>query len=178
MAGRPLRSDPLSTDAIVETATRLAADRGLEAVRMRDIATELDVAVGALYHHVPNQAALQSAVVRYVFADVPLPSQLRGTPRQRITKTVLAIQLALEDNPGVGAAAAANAPQSDLGVDMRAALREAGLTARQADRAYVGIGWLWLGSRVNTAAFAYDTATFRQTLELLLDGLLGTENNR
>lgn len=175
MSGRPLRSESLSEAAIVDAALRLAREQGLESVRMRDIAADLGVAVGAIYHHIPSQAALHIAVVHAAFADVPLPSQLRGSARQRIVKSVMAIQRTLDDNPGIRASVAAMAPQSELGVDMRACLREAGLTAKQADRAYVGIGWLWLGSRVTDGTFGYDAAAFRTMLDLLLDGLLGKE---
>ena len=45
---------------------------------------ELKVAVGALYHHVPSQAAMQSAVIQQVLEGVPTPNEIGGTPRQRI----------------------------------------------------------------------------------------------
>src|SRR5215211_2723991 len=103
MPGRPLRAESLSEAAIIDAALRLARERGLDSVRMRDVASELDVAVGALYHHVPNQSAMQASVVQHVLGSLPTPSHIPGTPRQRIVATMQGIQRALDDNPGVTA---------------------------------------------------------------------------
>ncbi|WP_165818244.1 TetR/AcrR family transcriptional regulator [Frankia canadensis] len=178
MAGRPVRADPLSVGAIVAVALRLAARDGLEAVRMRDVAAELDVAAGALYWHVSSQRALQVAVVEAVLGAVPSPSELRGTPRERITRHIRLLQRALVDNPGITGAVIANAPDTPLGAKLRdgvrAALREAGLSHPAAHRAFLALEWLWLGSRTGTGPHAYDQETFDAALTALLDGILGT----
>jgi AcrR family transcriptional regulator len=176
MAGRPLRAESLSEAAIVKAALRLARERGLESVRMRELARELDVAVGALYHHVPNQSAMQAAVVQHVLGGLPTPSQIAGTPRQRIVATMHGIQRALDDNPGVTATIIAAAPYSTIGRTMRrellATLRETGLNQVEAERAYLGFEWLWLGSRVSPGPHSYNKAAFDEVFEALLDGLL------
>src|SRR5262245_13685846 len=110
MPGRPLRAEALSEAAIVDAALRLAPGKGLENVRMRDVADELNVAVGALYHHVPSQAAMQAAVVQHVLEGLPIPSEIAGTPRQRIVATMWALQQALDDHPGISANVIAGAP--------------------------------------------------------------------
>src|SRR5213592_4013652 len=137
MPGRPLRAESLSEPAIIKAALRLARDSGLEAVRMRDVATELAAALGALYHHVPNQSAMQAVVVQHVLGDLPTARQSAGTPRQRIVATMRGIQRALEDNPGVTATVIAAAPYSTIGRTMRrellATLRETGLTQVEAE---------------------------------------------
>lgn len=176
MPGRPLHADSLSKDAIVGAVLRLAQTKGLDSVRMRDVASELNVAVGALYHHVPNQSAMQAAVVEQVLGALPMPSQIAGSPRQRIVANMRAMQQALDDNPGITASAIAAAPRSDSGATMRrdllAALRETGLTETEAKRAYLGFEWLWLGSRVMPGADSYDRAAFDYVFDALLDGLL------
>jgi AcrR family transcriptional regulator len=176
MPGRPLRAESLSEAAIVDAALRLASTRGLEQVRMRDVAAELDVAVGALYHHVPSQAAMQSAVVQHVLEGLPTPNEIGGTPRQRIVATMRAIQQVLDDNPGISANVIAAAPRTESGGTIRrqllAALHETGLTQAEAERAYLGFEWLWLGSRVAPSPDTYDKSAFDFVFDALLDGLL------
>lgn len=182
MPGRPLRAESLSEAAIVDAALRLAKTTGLDSVRMRDVASELDVAVGALYHHLPSQAAMQAAVVDHVLGRLPLPAHFGGTPRQRIVAAMRAIQQALDDNPGITANVIAAAPRTESGQAIRrqvlAALCEAGLTKAQSERAYLGFEWLWLGSRATPGADSYDEAAFYHVFDALLDGLLPRRGRR
>src|SRR5207249_7177930 len=132
--------------------------------------------VGAVYHHVQGQAALQSAVVEHVLAAVPTPSALDGTPRERIVQTLRAMQEVLEANPGLTASVIAAAPDLPIARrlrrDVRATFRDAGLSPADARRAYVALEWLWLGSRVVAGRHSYDATTFHRALDALLDGLL------
>src|SRR4051794_3862687 len=115
MPGRPLRAESLSQTSIVDAALRLGSRKGLEQVRMREVAEELKVAVGALYHHVPSQAAMQSAVIQQVLEGVATPNEIGGTPRQRIVATMRAIQQTLDDHPGISANVIAGAPETERG---------------------------------------------------------------
>lgn len=67
---RPSRSShrPLSLEVIADAALRLIDREGLAALTMRRVGAELGVEAMAIYHHVPDKAALVEAVM------------LRGTP--------------------------------------------------------------------------------------------------
>jgi AcrR family transcriptional regulator len=166
----------LSETSIIDAALRLASRKGLEQVRMREVADELNVAVGALYHHVPSQADMQSAVIQQVLEGIPTPNEIGGTPRQRIVATMRAIQQTLDDHPGISANVIAAAPETERGGMIRrellAALRETGLGKAAAERAYLGFEWLWLGSRVAPGAHSYNKAAFEYVFNAMLDGLL------
>jgi AcrR family transcriptional regulator len=174
--GRPLRAESLSEAAIVTAALRLARAKGLSSVRMRDIAGELHVAVGALYHHIPSQAAMQAAVVNHVLSTLSTPDQIAGTPRERIVATMRALQQVLDEHPGITADVIAGAPRTESGETMRrqllAALTETGMSPAQAKQAHLGFEWLWLGSRLTPGPGSYDKATFDRVFEAMLDGLL------
>ena len=64
---------PLSERDILETALRVIRRDGGEKFSMRALATELGVTPMAIYHHVPNKAALVSKLGDLVLADAPLP---------------------------------------------------------------------------------------------------------
>lgn len=72
---------PLSPEAIVAAAIRLADAEGLEAVSIRRVAAELDARAMSLYDHFESKAALFSAmndeVVAEMLADRPLPEAWR-----------------------------------------------------------------------------------------------------
>jgi AcrR family transcriptional regulator len=67
--GRPRRTERRVTpDAIVETASRLFARRGFDAVGMREIAAACGVDVATVHHHVGTKAALYECCFAHVFA--------------------------------------------------------------------------------------------------------------
>src|SRR3954453_1055798 len=174
MPGRPLRAESLSETSIVDAALRLASRRGLEQVRMREVAKELDVAVGALYHHVPSQAAMQSAVIQQVLEGVPTPNEIGGTPRQGIVAKVRAIQQTLDEHRGISANVIAGAPETERGGlisrELLAALRETGLGKAAAERDFLGFEWLWLRLRVAAGAHSNNQAPFHFRFKANLEG--------
>lgn len=64
----------LSREAIVEAAARMVDRDGLEAFSMRRLGAEIGADPMALYHHVPNRAALLQALVDLFLGHVPLPA--------------------------------------------------------------------------------------------------------
>lgn len=62
---------------VVDAAMRVLASGGLESCSMRRIASELDVQVSALYHHVPNKQTLLG-----LMADRILGPVTGDTPRE------------------------------------------------------------------------------------------------
>lgn len=179
MAGRPRNAEPLTVESIVDSAIRLARKQDLSALRMRDLAAELGVSLGAVYHHVPNQAALQAAVVEHVLAGVPGAQSYDAPPREQITLHVRALQRALDEHPGLTASVLASANSSAEGRrlrgDLRAALQEAGLDGEAAQQAYTILTWYWLGFRTQERRSRTATTTFEVGLAALLSGLLSPE---
>ena len=75
----------LSVDAVVAAATRLADAEGLEALSMRRLANELDVAAMTLYTYVPGKAELLDVMLDAAYAGMPR-ADTSGQPwRPRLT---------------------------------------------------------------------------------------------
>ena len=64
----------LSRERVLQTAIDHADDGGLEALTMRTLADELDVAPMALYRHIANKHDLVDAMVDVVFSEIGLPA--------------------------------------------------------------------------------------------------------
>jgi AcrR family transcriptional regulator len=62
--------DPLSIQLIQETALEAINRDGLEALSMRSLAKALNVDPMAIYHHIPNKAALLSGIYEGVIAEL------------------------------------------------------------------------------------------------------------
>lgn len=77
--GRPAAGHPhLTVDRILATALAFVDEHGLGALSMRRLATELGVDPMAIYHHLPNKAAVVSGLVERVFAQMRLPAPEDG----------------------------------------------------------------------------------------------------
>jgi AcrR family transcriptional regulator len=70
-AGR--RRDPITRDAIVQTAIRLLDQEGLDALSMRRIAEELDTGAASLYWHVGSKDGLLDLIFDHVIGEVEVP---------------------------------------------------------------------------------------------------------
>ncbi len=64
----------LSRERVLQTAIDHADDGGLEALTMRTLADEFDVAPMALYRHIANKHDLVDAMVDVVFSEIGLPA--------------------------------------------------------------------------------------------------------
>lgn len=75
--GRPPRDQPLlSLELIVETALRFLNTHGLKALSMRQLARELNVAPGSLYHWVASKDALLDIVMAHTLEQsMTLPAE-------------------------------------------------------------------------------------------------------
>lgn len=69
---------PLTADGIFRAALRLVDAEGLDALTMRRLATELNVAPMSIYGHVPNKEDLLLGVVNLATSEIDLPDP--GTP--------------------------------------------------------------------------------------------------
>jgi AcrR family transcriptional regulator len=98
-AARRADREPLSRDAVVETALRLVIAHGVDALTMRRLATELGTAVTAIYWHVGNRDALLDLLVERVLADIGTVRASGRSPRARVASLVRRLRTALLDHP-------------------------------------------------------------------------------
>jgi TetR/AcrR family transcriptional regulator, tetracycline repressor protein len=69
------RRNALSRDRVVRAALAIVDRDGLDALTMRALGRELGVDPMAVYHHLPNKAAVLDGVVEAVLAEVPLDKE-------------------------------------------------------------------------------------------------------
>jgi TetR/AcrR family tetracycline transcriptional repressor len=134
-AGRPGRPALLSRDLVIGAALRMVDERGMEGLTMRRLGTELGVDPMAIYHHVPDKAALFDGIVERVLASVVLPpptgewtDDLRATARA-VRRTVLAHPHAI---PLLGTRPPTTEAAFDVFEAVAGILLGAGFTAQQA----------------------------------------------
>ncbi|WP_404390093.1 TetR/AcrR family transcriptional regulator [Humibacillus xanthopallidus] len=63
----------LSRQRIIDAASRVADDRGLAGVSMRNVGTELGVEAMSLYHHISGKDDLLDGLADWVFTGIELP---------------------------------------------------------------------------------------------------------
>lgn len=71
---RPGQRAGLTSERVRAEARALLADRGLDGLTMRALATRLRVSPNALYSHVAGKTALVDAVLDDVLADIAVPA--------------------------------------------------------------------------------------------------------
>ncbi|MFE9258539.1 TetR/AcrR family transcriptional regulator [Streptomyces sp. NPDC006879] len=64
---------PLSRERVINTAVKVADDKGVAALTMRAVATPLGVEAMSLYHHVASREDILDGMVDAVFAEIDLP---------------------------------------------------------------------------------------------------------
>jgi len=69
---------PLSTQRIIDAASRVADASGLVGVSMRSVGRELEVEAMSLYHHVASKDALLDGLADWVFDRIMTPSPDHG----------------------------------------------------------------------------------------------------
>jgi AcrR family transcriptional regulator len=94
-------SQPLRERDILETALRLIRSVGGEEFSMRLLATELGVTPMAIYHHVPNKAALVSKLGDLVLADASTPPPSGHDWQRELKKYALEGWTRLAAHPGL-----------------------------------------------------------------------------
>ncbi len=93
---------------LIETATRLAAEGGYEAVQMRDVASRSGVALGTLYRHFQSKDELLLAALAEQIAILRSRAEQRpasgDTPAERVADVLRRACRALERRPELTAA--------------------------------------------------------------------------
>jgi AcrR family transcriptional regulator len=86
----PAKREPLSRQRVLETAIKLADERGVAELTMRKLAKELGVEAMSLYNHVANKGDLLDGMVDLVFAEIAPPAaggDWKGELRKRAVST-------------------------------------------------------------------------------------------
>jgi AcrR family transcriptional regulator len=96
---RPAKA-PLSEDAIVEAALAITQAEGLEAVTMRQVASQLDTGAASLYVYFANRDELLRAMLDRIAGTVPLVTPDPARWREQIHDLTREILRALEAHPG------------------------------------------------------------------------------
>jgi TetR/AcrR family transcriptional regulator, tetracycline repressor protein len=65
--------EPLTRERVVEAATRVMDEEGLDAVSMRRVAREVGVEAMSLYHHVEDKEDLLDGICEHVMAQFDFP---------------------------------------------------------------------------------------------------------
>jgi TetR/AcrR family tetracycline transcriptional repressor len=125
----------ISREQVLTTALRIVDERGMEGLTMRRLGAALGVDPMAIYHHVPDKAALFDGLVERVFASVDLPvpvgpwvNDLRATARA-VRRTFLAHPHAIAL---LGTRPPTTLAAFDLFESVSSILLRAGFTAQQA----------------------------------------------
>lgn len=101
-------AQPVSRDAIVRTAVDLMLERGLAAVTLRRIATELGVSAPTLYWHIASKRELLDHVAEHLihhcrtgFADAPAHGQPWWEWLQHRARVMYELMVSVRDAPQV-----------------------------------------------------------------------------
>lgn len=104
----PEQPKAISREAIVSTAVDLMIERGLEAVTLRRIATELGVSAPTLYWYISSKRALLDHVAEHLmehcrteFDERPTPGQPWWEWLERRARTMFDVMVGVRDAPQV-----------------------------------------------------------------------------
>src|SRR6478609_7485021 len=67
------RREPLTRERVLQVAMRLADDEGIDALSMRNLASELGVEAMSLYHHVKNKEEILLGLADLAAAEIDVP---------------------------------------------------------------------------------------------------------
>ncbi|MFG1642510.1 TetR/AcrR family transcriptional regulator [Amycolatopsis sp. NPDC049252] len=99
----PRRTDSLSRELIIETATELLDGGGESALTLRALTVRLSTGYGAIYHHVADKGDLLAAATDDVITRVLSGAALDGDPRETLRRLALGLFDAVDAHPWVGA---------------------------------------------------------------------------
>jgi AcrR family transcriptional regulator len=187
--GKRARNAAVRRRRVIEAALALAAEGGYEAVQMRDVAEQGDVALGTLYRYFPSKDALLIAALFEMAEDLKTTLARRpaqgDTPADRVTDALRRAARALERQPKVTDAlvAALSSPDPNVAEDklevyelLHGIVTDAmdGTAGARHDGVVRVLGNVWFGALVARAAGMADIGRMGDDLEeaarLLLEG--------
>ncbi|RZT78627.1 TetR family transcriptional regulator [Micromonospora violae] len=99
----PRRTDSLSRELIIQTATEILDDGGESALTLRALTIRLKTGYGAIYHHVTDKGDLLAAATDDIIANVLSRTVTDGGPRETLRRLALGLFDAIDAHPWVGA---------------------------------------------------------------------------
>jgi AcrR family transcriptional regulator len=99
----PDRRPRLTRERVVAEALAAIASDGVQALTMRRLAARLQVAPGAVYHHVRNKQQLHDLVLDNVLAEVDIHTDPALDWTDQLKLLAHRLRQVLEDHPGVAA---------------------------------------------------------------------------
>jgi AcrR family transcriptional regulator len=137
---RPAAREPVTLERIIAASIRIADAEGLDALSMRRLAKELDVATTSLYWHVKSKDQLLDLVLDHLIGEIPFEREVAGTWRDRMTFLAASLRAVLAAHPGAGVVMGqrnALGPNMLYGIDIViGVLRDAGFTGLRLAVAY------------------------------------------
>src|SRR5579862_4092934 len=122
----------LSDREIVRVAKQIIAESGVEGLTMRRLSTELGVALGATYNHVPTRHDLLVLVGQDLYNEVMVPA-IRGNWHVRVKSLMVNLSTIVARYPGMAGFMMVNVDDlvpTELNTTMYGILREAGFSER------------------------------------------------
>ncbi|MCF0096205.1 TetR/AcrR family transcriptional regulator [Micromonospora sp. MH99] len=97
------RTDALSRELIIQTATEILDSDGESALTLRALTVRLKTGYGAIYHHVADKNDLLAAATDDVITNVLSGTVTTGGPRETLRLLALGLFDAIDAHPWVGA---------------------------------------------------------------------------
>jgi AcrR family transcriptional regulator len=104
------RREPITVDAIVDTALGIVEREGYAALTMRRVAAALQTGPASLYAHVVNKEDLDDLLIGRICAEIALPQPDSGSWREQIIDVCTALRDRYLRYPGISLAALGIAP--------------------------------------------------------------------
>ena len=98
----PRRTEALSRDVIVTTATEILDGEGEDALTLRTLTVRLSTGYGAIYHHVADRDELLAAAADRVIARIVTDLDAGAEPRQALRAVAAGLFDAIVAHPWVG----------------------------------------------------------------------------
>jgi AcrR family transcriptional regulator len=95
------RREPITREAIVETALRLLDRNGLDALSMRRIADELDTGPASLYRHVGSKDGLLDLVFDRVIGEQEVPDPDPERWREQVKEVARTMRATIARHPAI-----------------------------------------------------------------------------
>jgi AcrR family transcriptional regulator len=104
------RKQPITVDAIIETALGIVEREGYAALTMRRVATALGTGPASLYAHVVNKEDLDDLLIGRLCGEIALPRPDPGGWREQLIDVCTQIRDQYQRYPGISQAALAVVP--------------------------------------------------------------------
>jgi AcrR family transcriptional regulator len=146
----------LSPDDVVRAALELTAEKGLEALSIRRVATALDISPMSVYKFVASKDELLDAMLLHLLDRMEIPYTTTSDWREQIVGTMCAWRDLVEEQPGaMQLLATRRLPPGSAGLARLAervlsALEHGGITGPRAARAF----WQTFSATVGHIVFA------------------------